>query len=126
MLPGEQLRRSHDRGLVAGRLLRGCRLDRGPLAGDCLAGGSSWLHRRSHGGEHRVGRHGRLAAAHVALEQAVHRLRYRQVGRDLAADLPLGRCELEGKPGPDPGIEPGIDGDRRRSMGPLLLAAVHP
>ena len=38
----------------------------------------------------------------------------------------LGRSEIEGKPGSDSGVEPGIDGNHRGGVISLLLAAVHP
>ena len=106
VLAGEQFRGRHDRRLESlGRVGRHPRADRG---------------------EHRVDRDRRLAAPHVPLEKAVHRLRPGHVGGDLPADPLLGGGECEGKPGADPGVEPGVDRDRRRRLRLLLPAAVHP
>ncbi len=69
MLLGEDLGRRHQRGLMAG-------LDRL---------------------QHRQRRHHRLAAADIALQQALHRMRLGQVVRHLLPDALLRRRELEGQ-----------------------------
>ena len=61
MLPGEDFRGGHEHGLVS----------------------------VGHGQQHRVQGHDRLAAAHVALQEAVHRPRPAHVGPDLGDRLPL-------------------------------------
>ena len=117
VLPGQQLRGRHDRRLVPQRpAFLEHHGPRGPRGG----------HRRGGRGEHGIDRDGRLATAHIALEQPVHRLRPSQVGRDLAAHPPLGRREREGKAGPNAGVEPGIDRQRRCGVSYLLVAAMHP
>ena len=45
--------------------------------------------------EHRRHRHHRLAGAHVALQETVHRVPLRQVGSDRPDGLALGSGELE-------------------------------
>ena len=61
------------------------------------------------GDEHRVDRDDRLAAADVALQQAVHRRAGLQVLEDLPDGVSLGVGQLEGEPPADALVEQLVD-----------------
>ena len=71
------------------------------------------------GGEHCVKRDDGLSGAHVALEEPVHRVRFREVGGDLGDDLLLVRGEREVDQRADPPVDLRGDGDRKGAR--LLL-----
>ena len=76
-----------------------------------------------HGHQHRVFGHHRLAAADVALQQAVHGRGPRQVRGDLLDGLVLCRRQVEREQAADPRVDLAI-GDQRRSparLRPLLF-----
>ena len=111
VLAGQELRRGHQRCLIAGRPAVGPRRGTGDPGGDR--------------GEDAIERHGRLAAADIPLEEPVHRFRAGHVGGNLGANARLGRGEVVGEAGPDPSVDAGIEGDRWSSAALLLPAAVH-
>ncbi len=88
VLPHQQLSRSHDRGLM-------------PLG---------------HGQQHRVHGHHGLAAADVSLQEPIHRLAPRHVGRNFGDHLVLAGRQLERKQAADPGVDLGRC-RQRRSLG---------
>ena len=96
MLPGEDFRGGHQHRLVA--------------VGD----------RQQHG----VDGHHRLAAAHVALQQPVHRQRAGHVGGNLGDRLLLARGQLEGEQPADAGVDLGR-GLQRRGL-PLVVLLLPP
>ena len=96
MLPGEDFRGGHQHRLVA-------------------VG-----HRQQHG----IDGHHRLAAAHVALQQPVHRQRPGHVGGDLGNRLLLPGGQLEGEQPADAGVDLGRGLQRRRL--PLLVLLLPP
>jgi hypothetical protein len=76
-------------------------------------------HRQQHGVD---GHHG-LAAADVALQQAVHGQRRGHVGGDLGDGLLLPGRQLEGEQAPDAGIDLGGGLQRRGLLLVVLLPA---
>ncbi len=92
MLPGEDFRGGHEHGLIS----------------------------MGHGQQHRIEGHDRLAAAHVALQEAVHRQRPAHVGPDLGDRLPLALGQLEREEAADAGIDQGR-GLQRRGLPQLVL-----
>ena len=81
------------------------------------------LHLVRDGDEHRVERDDRLAAAHVALEQAVHRLAALQVLDDLPDRLLLGAGQLEREALADALVEQLVDPQHRRGDAARRAAA---
>jgi hypothetical protein len=77
MLPGQNLRRGHEHRLIAVR----------------------------HGQQHRIDGHDGLAAAHVALQQAVHGQGLAHVAGDLGNRLLLPGRQLEGQEPADAGVD---------------------
>ena len=96
VLPGEHFRGGHQRRLVS--------------VGD----------RQQHG----VDRHDRLAAAHVPLQQPVHRHRAGHVGRNLRDRLLLARRQLEREQPANPGVDLRRGLQRRRP--PLVVLLLPP
>ena len=92
MLPGEDFRGGHEHGLLS----------------------------VGHGQQHPVQGHDGLAAAHVALQEAVHGPRSAHVGPDFGNRLPLARGQLKGEEAEDAGIDQGR-GRQRRGLPHLVL-----
>ena len=92
----------------------------GVLPGEDFGGGHQHgLVAVGHGQQHGVDGHHRLAAAHVALQQPVHRQRAGHVGGDLGDRLLLPGGQLEGKQPADAGVDLGR-GLQRRGL-PLVV-----